>query len=219
MSRLIEQLGPDYLNEFCRGTLITDGDFLYNIRRVHDDHLECFRVSLLDGEDTQWVAGHSLSTDKLDSFSSLAWPKLGYRNFENVSCDNLVVFVTANRSVLRGLHSDQLAYDNLPIFQTLEGFTYSPQNGSNYKLRKIFRPHWIQFKEGMNRIREGEICGFALNEDVAISLSATEGPNRYCDIYFRQRVAGEVSESGEIVVANKVIKRANLKKLSELLMG
>lgn len=219
MSRLIDQLGSQYLTEFCRGALIVQGDWLFNIRTVRDNRIMVHRVSLEEGQPDMWDGEHEVPTDLLDSFSSLAWPKLGYRNLENNKVGNLVCYVTANRSVFRGLHSDQLSYENLPIFGTMgDGLVYAqPSAGVNYKLKKVFRPKWITYKDGMSRIRAGDIAAFALNEDVAISLSATEGPDRYCDIYFRQRVAGEISQSGEIVVANKIIKRSNLKKLSEML--
>lgn len=214
---LVEQLGEQYVSEFFRGALIRRGRILYLIKQAQAGVLVTNYLNL-DDEEADW-GRKNLPTSTLENFTSLAWPKLGYRNLRNNLVGNAVCFFGSTRSVLRGLREEHLTKEVLPIFDTMGTAVMSkaPCSSSAFRLRQLFNPKWIPFKEGINKIKAGEIVAFALNEDMAVSLSVQDGPDRFCDILYKQKVVGQVSESGEILIANQVMMKSNLKKMYALL--
>lgn len=217
-SNLTTQLGARYMQEFMAGALILDGDRVVMLGRPRSEALLSMNYIDLNHPDVGWHDG-TLAASRLKTFNDMAWPKLGYRNFANDKVGNFVGYLTANRTVFRGLRDDQLMMEPMKFYATL-GFSvweFGDYASTPRKLAQIFRPKWFTYTEGMEGIRENKWPAFALNEDVAIALSFDQGAGRFCDIFFRGAVVGQITENGEILIANKVMKRSNLKKLYAVL--
>lgn len=212
---LAEALGFGYIHEFFRGALFLKDETLYQIRACYEDGIECHAIdrSAEIGK-AAWKATR-LPINALTSFSDIKWPKLGYRNLPSGLYGNQVAFVSSTRSVQRGLRYEHLSFEQLAVGETLSG---DPRYGRQIDIiLRIFFPVWYGFKEGMEKIHAKEIASFAINEDVAVGLSIDQGPDRFADIYYRGKVVGMVQENNDIMIANKAIKRGNLKQLYALL--
>jgi hypothetical protein len=212
---LAEALGHGYIHEFFRGALFLRGNTIYQIRACYGEGIDCHAVDKgAEIGSAAWRA-ERLPMDALTSFSDIKWPKLGYRNLVDVTFGNQVAFISSSRSVQRGLKYDHLGFEPLAVGETLGGI--SRYGRSIDTILRIFFPVWYTFKEGMKKIHAKEIASFAINEDVAIGLSVDQGPDRFADIYYRGKVVGMVQENDDIMIANKTIKRGNLKQLYTLL--
>lgn len=217
---LTTQLGAQYVAEFMRGALFLDAENnrILMLSRPRTESILGVHVLMLDNPEGGWGEA-SIAASKLKSFKDLAWPKLGYRNLENDKVGNLVVYYTSDRTVHRGLRQDHLHIDQMSFFDSL-GFPvmdFGKSGNDNYRLCQLFKPKWYTYAEGMNLIKENKIPAFALNEDIAVAMSFDQGAGRFCDIFFRGVVVGQITENGEIMITNKVMKRSNLKKMYAML--
>lgn len=214
---LVTELGEQYVNEFFRGAMYRRDNKLV---KIHSCAGNVLRLNTLDNDSSSptWETEYADATT-LTGFSDVAWPKLGYRNFKQTKIGNVVVYVTAARSVFRGIRADNLNFEVMPLCETfgISVFSGVGAGSDKYRYLKVFFPEWIGYKEGMQQIRDNKIPAFALNEDMAISLSTESGNDRYCDIHFRQKVVGSISSNGEILLANRVIKKGHLKQLINML--
>lgn len=210
---LILQLGEGYMNEFFRGTLFEKNGKVCMIRGCSSTHVSVDTVDPAHPE-AAW-SRESLPANVLSSFSDVAWPRLGYRNYKHTKMGNLVSYVVCQRSVLRGIRLEHLEDAILPICNCLDLIPFSGVGAGSDKYRavQLFFPTWYTYKEGMTKIKENKFPAFALNEDMAIGLSLEPGNNRFCDIFFREKIVGSVDHSGEIMIANKVMKKRQLTKL------
>ena len=221
MTNLVASLGPQYIREFYRGSLFVYEDKVCLFNTIIGDKVEAHTIPLNDKETREQWGSTLIPADTFKSFSDLAWPKLGYRNFKNKELGNSVVFISTSRSVMRGLREESLGYTDLPAIQCTGMSTndYEPASWNGYRFKQIFRPTWYSFSEGMKMIRSGEWAGFAMNEDIAIGLSVDQAQGRFCDIYFREKVVGWIADDGRVEIANKVIKRGHMKSILNLLEG
>jgi hypothetical protein len=214
MANLVQSLGAGYIREFFRGSLFCRDGFIHMINSASDQSIITNKIPLnADIRQERWSDGE-VPADTISSFLDVSWPKLGYRNIQT-NAGNVAVFISSARSTLRGLREDNLLYSDLPISDVLYVNAINSGMGSQntYRLKQIFMPNWISFKEGMRLIGEGTISSFALNEDIAIGLSVDQGPNRYCDIFFREKAVGFIGNDGRVEIANKVIKRGQVAQM------
>jgi hypothetical protein len=214
MANLVQSLGANYIREFFRGSLFCRDGFIHMINSASDQIITTNKIPLNgEAKAERWSDGQ-VPADTISSFLDVSWPKLGYRNIVT-NAGNVAVFISSARSTLRGLREDNLSYSDLPISDVL--YVNATNNGTGaqgtYRLKQIFMPTWISFKEGMRQIGEGAISSFALNEDIAVGLSVDQGPNRYCDIFFREKVVGFIGNDGRVEIANKVIKRGQVAQM------
>lgn len=211
MANLVEALGAGYIREFFRGSLVCRDGFIHMINNASDSVITTNKIPL-NGEAKyeRWMDGQ-IPADSIASFLDVSWPKLGYRNIQT-NASNVAVFISSSRSTLRGLREDNLLYSDLPVSDVLyiNAINSGMGSQSTYRLKQIFMPTWISFKEGMKQIGEGAISSFAINEDIAVGLSVDQGPNRYCDIFFREKAVGFIGNDGRVEIANKVIKRGQV---------
>lgn len=219
-TNLTAQLGTQYMGDFFRGALFLDAEHnrIVMLHRPRTESLLAVHVLNLDNPEGGWSDG-TIAASSIKSFKDIAWPKLGYRNLENEKVGNLVVYYTSNRTVQRGLREDNLQMDAMSFYESL-GFPvgeYGKSGINYYRLAQVFKPKWYTYAEGMNLIKENKIPAFALNEDIAVALSFDQGQGRFCDIFFRGVVVGQITENGEILITNKVMKRSNLKKMYAML--
>lgn len=213
---LAQALGHEYIHEFFRGALFMRGDTLYQIRACYGDGIQCYALqkeAAINPHLANWTNA-TLPMDSLKSFTDIKWPKLGYRNLPHGQLGNQVSFISSTRSVQRGLKYEHLTFEWLPVNETMGGGRIGR---SLDVILRIFFPVWYSFKEGMKKLHAKELASFAINEDVAVGLSVDQGENRFADIYYRGKVVGQVREDGDIIIANKTIKRGNLKHLYALL--
>jgi hypothetical protein len=222
MSNLVDTLTPTYFREFFRGSLFTYDNKVCMVNTINNGGMvEVHWIPLNDKvEREQWQV-MSIPSDTFQSFSALAWPKLGYRNLHVDMLGNCVTFVGTARSVMRGLREETMTFTDLPVVQCT-GYSATestPASWNGYRFKQIFKPKWIAFSEGIKQIRAGEWACFAMNEDIAIGLSVDQAQGRFCDIYFREKVVGWISDDGRVEIANKVIKRGHMKSILTLLEG
>lgn len=211
MTNLVVQLGDSYIREFFMGAVFTADGKLYLIRNCMDGEVQVSSCSLA-GEDA-WRST-SVPHEALLDFKSIAWPKLGYRNMMAGEFGNVATFVSSTRSTMRGLRSDQLQWKQVGVSDStsINIFNNHPAAGNQYQLRQVFAPKFYTYKEGINLIREGKWCSFAINEDLAVAVS-TSAADAFCDILFRDKVVGKILENGDIHLSNKVIKRSTLRRV------
>ena len=214
---LTEDLGESYMNEFFRGSLFRKDNKVCMIQSCSDKEIV---VRTINSEDKEYVwVTEALPSSILTSFKDVAWPKLGYRNYKHTMLGNVVSFISSQRTVLRGIRVDHLDYNPLPVCNSCGVVTFSGAGAGSdkYRLVQLFFPSFYTYKEGMNKIKENKIPAFALNEDVAIGLSLEPGSDRFCDIHFRNKIVGNISTSGQIMIANKVMKKRNISQLCQMM--
>lgn len=209
---LVEELGAGYVGEWFSGALFARGDTLYILRSASAGELQVHKLGLDDPEDG-WMSS-TLPASTLESFNDISWPKLGYRNLLAGAYGNTVSFITAQRSVMRGLRHELLEWKSVDAVSCLgiNPWGHMPSADQQYQLRQIFRPTFHSYALGMAQIRAGKWCSFAINEDIAISLSNGVS-HEFCEILFRDKVVGNIDQQGELTLSNKVFKRGNLSRL------
>lgn len=213
------ELGTEYIREHLIGSLFRKGNEIAFIRGCDSYYLQVATIDLNSKDNMEWV-NKNYPHSALNSFKDLAWPRLGYRNMAvDEIFGNVTPYLTSQRSVHRGLREELIESTFPAVYDSMmynpRGF--HPYSNTLYRISQIFDPTWIEFKEGMAKIASGEILGFAMNEDLAIAISVDQGPDKYCDLLFRGRVVGSVTENGELILTNAVIKRSSLKRLYKLM--
>jgi hypothetical protein len=216
---LPSELGPQYIQEHIVGAVFRRENEIAYVRGCDSRRLVVSTFDLTNKEAIEWV-NKDYPHSALNSFKDMAWPRLGYRNLESDAVfGNVVAYLTTTRSVHRGLREEGIEYYYPEVYSALywPARTYHPASNTLYRLQQIFDPTWIKFSEGMKRIKDMEIPGFALNEDLAVAVSIDQGPNRFCDMLFRNRVVGHVAEDNTLDLANVTLKRSSLKRLHKLM--
>ena len=219
MTNLVEALTPNYFREFLRGSLFAHDNKVCLFSTVSGNLVEVNYITLDDSKERESWKSLVIPADTFKSFCDIAWPKLGYRNLDNEALGNCVTFVGTARSTMRGLRDETLTFNDIPVIQCTgySSVDHMPAGWNGYRYKQIFKPTWIGFSEGMKQIRNGEWSCFAMNEDVAIGLSVDQAQDRFCDIYFREKVVGWIGDDGRVEIANRVIKRGHMKAILNLL--
>lgn len=206
---LAEELGSNYVTEFYNGALFVHDNKLCSMRGVVGKNIVVDQVDLVDPKD--WI-GAEYPLDTIDNFSKFQWPTLGYREMPSAKYGNLVLHISANRSAHRGLRFEHLHIDMVPVVKRLRGASYEWEDRPRQELLiNIFRPKFTKFTEGLKLLLAGDIPAFAVNEHLAVALSVDQADDRAYDIYFRQKIVGNVSENGSVTISNKIIQRDSVR--------
>lgn len=207
MPSLSAQLGLDYVDQFYRGAyFLYNGEVFMYGRHRSETTIRCHQV---DPVSLQWKAV-DIPSEVIETMDFFAWPKLGYREYDTGRGLRSTAFLTLQRSAMRGLKRDLLNIDHV-------GDTYLLPSVSNMRdcvsdsaiARVIFKPTFTKFDDGIHALQQGTVLSFALSEDLAVSFSCTQGPDRMADVLYKQKVIGEVKPNGEVVIPHKIAKKAS----------
>lgn len=206
MPSLPEQLGREYVDQFYRHALFRMGDDVLMYRKhITANEIQCYAV---DKRRFEWTDKVIPSKD-VASMDTFQWPKLGYRQFQYKKGVFSTSYLSMQRSAMRGLKDELVLCDKVGdaiLFQSAPSMRDAM--GAAKFAWEIFNPTFTPFDEGVQLIRDGNAICVALNEDVALSFSATQGPNRVADVIYRQKVIGEVRPDGEVVVPHKIARKS-----------
>lgn len=210
---LVESLGRGYINDWFQEAHFMHEGKLYYLYRVESND---FFYAVPYGEDGE--PNHNnmtrLPTSLLTGFSFFKYPELGYRNLK-VGDANLVVLLSSTRTARRGLSFGCLNAGVPSVFQLF------PENralqlgivNQSHLMKQAFDPTFISFAEGLPRLLNGDIVGFAINSKVAVMLDAEARTDPYYKIMFREERAGRISSDGEVIITNKTLSRSRLSEV------
>lgn len=211
MPSLAQQLGHEYVDQFYRSSMFQwNGKVFVYGRHVSQ---ELLKVHRLNEAGNNWEP-ENIPSEAIADMDVFAWPKLGYRQY-NPSRDFLCAsYITMQRSAMRGLKDELLNFDIVGDCNLLPNVVNMRDAVGGARVAKeIFKPSFTPFNEGIDLIAQGKAFSFALNEDLAIALSCTQGPDRFADVLYKQRVIGEVRPNGEVVVLHKIAKKPSSQTL------
>ncbi len=210
---LVESLGRGYINDWFQEAHFMHEGKLYYLYRVESND---FFYAVPYGENGE--PNHNnmtrLPTSLLTGFSFFKYPELGYRNLK-VGDANLVVLLSSTRTARRGLSFSCLNAGVPSVFQLF------PENralqlgivNQSHLMKQAFDPTFISFAEGLPRLLNGDIVGFAINSKVAVMLDAEARTDPYYKIMFREEKAGRISSDGEVIITNKTLSRSRLSEV------
>lgn len=206
---LHQDLGLRYIRDMYVGAVFQLEDHAYRLMHCEGNSLECDALDLNDNE-ASWVR-RSVPLSVLKSFSTFKYPALGYRNIPDATRPGMhVMHVTSRRSAVRGLREDSLVINGLPVFDNLLAHQIVPlihTTTRQARIRSIFKPEFLKWRQGLSRLLDGELSGFALNENVAVGIACSSGTDAAFEIYFKERVVGTVDERGNVTLRNKIVQR------------
>lgn len=214
MSNLVEELGARYVSDFCSNAVFVMGNRLYRLIDASNDILHVQHINLNTKQmPLRWSNTETLSHDVLKDFSTLRYPKLGYRQMDHNTLGKLVVHITGHRSTQRGFRSETCRVVNLPVYDLFPDYASAWLQQPHCQVNKhIFAPEFTPFAEGIQQLMAGNWPGFAMSEDVAIGMSVHTEANRGFDIYFRGRVVGNVDSNGTVNISSSILKRDSIKR-------
>ncbi len=213
LKTLYEDLGANYLGDTYANAWFRSGDKIHQFRG-------CVRSAILTSSFNINDPTLVLNEDRVDArslpdFTSFKYPKLGYREIRsevsNSICAKTVRHISMSRSASRGLRVELLRINPLQVYTLLdrqkddEAGSYS--NATHELLKEIFVPTFTPWSVGVKKLMDGEIPAFAINENLAISLSCTSSADATYEILFKERVVGTVSETGKPILNNKILHR------------
>lgn len=212
MPNLVEDLGARYIRDFFNNAVFQMDGKVMKLRDVinNDVHVHEFK---LDAKTPKWAAG-IIQVDRLVDFTTFKWPKLGYRQVMQGDIGNIVVNVSSIRNGARGLRTDYIHYESLPVYQAVDVGIFDgwAQVNEARRVKEIFAPTFTSFSSGIKQLLAGECLAFAVSEDLAVGLSINQSADRGADIYFRGRVVGNVDENGNVTIVNKILQRDSIRK-------
>lgn len=218
----LRSLGSDYVNDFFRGALFLDKEKNRVYKLLACERQGMATCSYVDLSDTllnaSWQGRELVNLYENDggNFSLFSWPKMGYRNVPHSVLGNAIYYLTTERGTARGLRDDNIHHLRPAIAISISDYVHAPclyDNSAAVRAYVVYNPTWYSYKEGMKKLLAGEWSAFALNEDLAISISYETPDTSNFDIYFRGVLAGSISEEGHIVMKNKILTRSSLQKL------
>lgn len=219
MAHLAQTLGGDYVQSMCIGSLVRTNEQEVHLLQLVMDNNRGYqtRLARLNSTRRTWESGH-LPLDAINSLADFAYPKLGYRQLDTAAYGKVVVDLSARRSAMRGLRFENILANPLPAYNVVIPGTadmWHERSGPEMA-RIIFTPKFTKFSEGIKELMAGEALGFAVNEDIAVTLSYNEGKDRIADILFHGKSVGSVAKDGTILLSNKIFQRAALRKKFEV---
>jgi hypothetical protein len=205
---LIKELGAEYVDQFYRNAMFElDGKIVRYGRHVDGDIIACHAFSK-ETATPSWRAVN-IESAKIVSMDVFGWPKLGYREFRDGD-KRYVFYVAMTRSAMRGMREELIEYRPIPMVRLLNKVN-DVRNwvSSALQAQTIFVPKFTDFSEGMELLRSGRSCSFALNEDLAVCISTSQNDTRLYDVLYKENVIGEVLTDDSVVIPHKLAKRAS----------
>lgn len=206
MPSLVTQLGLEYVDQFYKGAyfMYAGNVYLYG-RHITNEQIKCHMIN----KDTWSFTQVEIPSNVIDTMDFFAWPKLGYREYITRGIRN-TSYITLQRSAMRGLKDDLLDFSCVGDTYLLPSVAQMRESVSQaVYANEIFNPKFTPFLEGLENLRDGKAISFALNEDIAVAFSCTQGPDRLGDVLYKQKVIGEVRPNGEVVIPHKIAKKAS----------
>lgn len=209
---LAKELGRDYMDQFYNGSYFTRDGKIYKYVSHSDSGTDIIAQTVVQGPTgaLKWE-GALIPSASITNMDDFAWPKLGYRDMTskntNVSC---AYFVSTTRSAMRGLKYNVITYNCPTVARYLDGLS-DPKMflKDTDQVQAIFFPQFLRFDQALDKIKSGDACAVALNEDLAIALSVDQGPNKLFDVLYKDNIVGYINDQDEVVVPRKLAKRAS----------
>jgi hypothetical protein len=209
MKNLVDELGLEYVDQFYRGALFQLDNKIYQYQKHSERGVIQCRAFAAESKSPRWQTVY-LASEKILNMDVFGWPKLGYREFTDAYGQKFVYFVSVSRSAMRGLREELIQFTPAPVVRLIP---------KRHELRQwcntavfaqgIFLPTFTDFDTGMELLRTGKCCSFALNEDIAVCLSTNRDHDREFDILYKESVIGEVLADNTVVIPHKIAKRAS----------
>lgn len=207
-----QQLGSRYIREMYVGALFRVEDDIHKVRDVSDTTVVTDKLALFESGGREWER-HHLSADVLQDFTSFQYPTLGYRQGVAGKFGNVVAYISARRTALRGLRIDQLSIFTPPIYNMLYPDDLYHNIPPNARIRALFAPEFTPFIKGVGQLIAGDTAGFAVSNNVAVAMSCSGNAERLGDVLFRGKIVGHVTTAGEVQIVNKIMHRDSMKSL------
>lgn len=212
MPTLVEQLGLEYVDQFYKNSHFRVGDKLYKYVSHHSRatlHVQTLDLTRPNAVWTPEIVANDIIVD-MDTF---AWPKLGYRNMRAENGMSLPYFVSTQRSAMRGFRDDFIFFSPPSTVLMLPSYE-NPRNylGNHQYMREIYTPSFIAFDEGMAKLKDGAIPGFAINEDLCITMCIDDAEREF-DVYHRERLIGSVDSNNVVRIPHAIAKKTSSVKL------
>lgn len=212
MPNLLTALGGEYVDQFYKKAMFMLGDDVCMYQRRADDENVIVSRFNKDIADPEWI-NVVIPAEQIQDMSTFAWPRLGYRDYQQQKF-NATFYVSSQRSAMRGLKPDFLHFKPTPVLDLLPNVNSPLDYLSSAKIAQtVFNPKFLSFTEGMAKLRADGSPGFALSNDVAISISVSEAADEQYDILFREQVVGHVLEGDVVKVPARMFKRSTIEKL------
>lgn len=207
---LSQQLGSRYVKEMYSGAYFRVEDNIYRLLDVTEAVLVCDKLPVHGPEELERV---QIPADHLQDFASFSYPTLGYRQGNAGRLGNVVAYVTARRTALRGLRLDQLAVTTAPIYNALYPDDIYMLIPKTERVRGLFAPEFTPFSQGIGALVDGQTAGFAVSTNVAVVMSCSGNADRLGEVLFRGKVVGYITTAGDVQIVNKIMYRDSMKSL------
>lgn len=218
---LLSELGFEYAHDMFSGAmLVKDGRSGY-IDGVYEDGRVRFHPVMNRG-----VMGppEYIDHEYFTSWSTLSYPKLGYRQDAET---NFLGYVTRSPSVRRGFHFGEAQVDVQQACVTIDNSLgcispAHPEIGSRhyaslaeFKIPLIMLPSYTPFHQGLVQILSGEIPYFCTSAEFAVCPS---GSAAGFEILYRRRHIGSISPSGniELLIDTPTIRELWLQEINRV---
>lgn len=148
-----------------------------------------------------------IAPDYFTGMMSLRYPQLGYRTA--AAGQYLAYYSRIPTAVRKGLHLTQLKVEMSKLSRALEhytGFDMEYYTNPSIQTMLIHKPVIMGWQEGLQKVKEGEIISFVVDENFAVVPSSHN--KHYMMILYRDRMIGTLSEGGNIEIASVNAKAA-----------
>lgn len=201
---LADQLGWRYVRDFFSNAWLVRDNMLYYVVSVDSRGYVCrtYDTSVTPSKRGEAVLPHK----EVTSFTDFAYPKLGYRNIEHGEIKPSVITLNMNRSVQRGFRLDLLNHQAVNYSNVIDrnsglsGWDFMP---AEERAKVAFFPKWKTWTNGLTDLKDNKYFGFAVNEDIAITISCSHNPEHEFDVLFKGALIGGVTEDGTITFSKE----------------
>ena len=205
MANLITDLGMGYVSDFFSGALFLhkgegykfSGEFSEQLIAGENRHGAVINVHKIAGTilRPKYIPAH-LPLSVLDNgFSSMAFPRLGYRCYQQ---GQILLYLDRTFSVRRGLHTRDIgvSFHEISSLCEAEGrVSRAFYTNTLVKEFSVFNPTNTPFSQGVARVAAGEALSFCINEDFACAPSPSTA---FLELLYRGKPVGTVRESGNV---------------------
>lgn len=202
MPNLVQDLGPDYINQMYSGAMFAHEEGIFYLERANRDGVLATR---LDSPMRQVV---NLPHDAFADMSKFAWAAPGYRNFAYKK-HNLLLDAGVQRSAKRGLRAGLVQFAGTRVTNL---FFYDEdwrnQLSGNVPIAELMlRPKYYSYATAKQMIADGDAVGVAISHTLAIELNPFSKNAGECSVLFRGAKIGSISPAGEFNIPARFISR------------
>lgn len=205
MSNIIAELGASFISERFHGCMFFDEEgevqYIDNTGRWPTGRVGTIRVR---GTPDKYTAErHSMPNEFFKDLSVFSVPPLGWRSAGDGAY--MAYFRRNNKSYHRAIAKNNLhtrlspASDWLRMSGNLDTQKYTEQAA---QALLVMKPEYIPFRQGLERMREGELFSFATGPTIAVMPA----PNDCQTILFNQHEVATVLPDGELRFINNDVQ-------------